>query len=274
MVLIGIISFLLGLFSLLVSVYVHSLSKKSIKGLRYYEIWKKNRESYFVIFNLSELYITGDDVYKGLYIDLKDEKAKLYKYDVSVPFAKSEVHFSRTGNQICLDIDYIYPRSFALVEIKSNSNYYFTLEGILSNGRIKKYNYYAIRFWYHPLTRFMVAEVCSLLVSMTIIFSLVFYENLEDSNTTEFLIIASFVFSFLFGLIISENYDSIKGIDVDSYKKISRKIRKREREERNRRYSIRKKYLFRKIKYYIRQYIGTLHAIVVTCSFPFKTNMT
>lgn len=253
MVLIGVISFLLGLFSLVVSVYVHSLSKKSVKGLRYYEIWKNNKESYFVIFNRSELYITRDDVYKEFFIDLRDEKAKLYKYKVRVPFAKSKVHFSNEGSKIRIDIDYIYPRSFALVEIKSSSKYYFTLEGILNNGIIKKYNYYAMRFWYHPLTRFVVAMVCCELIWLTIIFSLVFYENLDkDSNATNALHVTSFILSGIFGLIVSENYDSLKGIDANSYKKISRIIRKREREERNRRYRIRKNYILRKIRHYRR----------------------
>ena len=39
MIIIGTISFLLGVFSMLISLYIHSLGKRDIKGLRYFEIW-------------------------------------------------------------------------------------------------------------------------------------------------------------------------------------------------------------------------------------------
>ena len=247
--LIGIVSFLIGIISLLISVYIHALSKKNIKGLRYYEIWRNRQESYFVIFNRSELHITRRDVYKNIFIDLRDEKAKLFSYKVKKPFGKSKVEFHRVGNQIHLDIDYIYPRRFALVIIKSNSESYFTLEGILNDGKIIKYRYKIMRFWYHPLTRFAVYLFFSLILFLTILFSLIFYDNFEDdTKTTSFLQIASYIISVLMGSAFCGYYETMKGIDLNTYKEINRIVRKREREERIRRNTIRKEYLSRKIK--------------------------
>jgi hypothetical protein len=244
MVLIGIVSFVIGIFSLLISIYLHALSKENIKGLCYYEIWKNHQESYFVIFNRSALHITRNDVFKDIFIDLGDKEAKLYSYIVRVPFAKSKVDFLRKGNQIHLDIDYIYPRRFALVIIKSNSKSYFTLEGILNGGIITKYKYKIMHFWYHPLTRFAVYTFCCLIVFLTIIFSTV----LEDIKTTSFVQIASYILSVVLGIVISENYVSIKGIDLNTYKTINRIVRKREQKERINRINIHKKYLLRNIK--------------------------
>ena len=265
MVLIGIVSFVIGIFSLLISIYIHSLSKENIKGLCYYEIWKNHQDSYFVIFNRSALHITRNDVYKDIFIDLRDKEAKLYSYKVRVPFANSKVDFYRVGNQIHLDIDYISPRRFALVIIKSNSNSYFTLEGILSDGIIKKYRYKIMHFWYHPLTRFIIFEFVGILIVLAIIFPLAFFENFE--NDTEFKAVfgTTLAFGILLGIIISENYDSIKGIDLNTYKIINRIVSNREREERIKRIIIRIKYQLRKIKQlkrYLREKARSLVKII------------
>ena len=139
MVIIGTISFLLGVFSMLISIYIYSLGKRDIKGLRYFEIWKKERRSYFVIFNRSELYITKNDIYKDIAINLRDNNSVLHYYRVINPFNKSDVKFFKDGNKISLWINYIYPRSYAILEIKSNSKKYFSLDGIIENGKIIKY---------------------------------------------------------------------------------------------------------------------------------------
>ena len=60
--------------------------------------------------------------------------------------------------------------------------------------------------------------------------------------------IASYILSVVLGIVISENYVSIKGIDLNTYKTINRIVRKREQKERINRINIHKKYLLRNIK--------------------------
>lgn len=251
MVLVGIISFIIGVFSLVTSVYMHALNKKEIKGLRYFEIWKgeKGKERCFVLFNPSELYITKNDVYKDLVIKQCDEEAKLENHEVLVPFSESKIQFVKEGNAIRLDVDYICPRSFSLVKIITNSKYYLSLNGILKDGKIIKNRYGIMRFWYHPITRFMVYELCSMLIILAILLPLAFFENFKDETEFKVVVFIAFVLAILLGLFISKRYDSLNGIDMDSYKKINQIVNTMEHNERIMRRKIRKKNLLVKLRY-------------------------
>lgn len=251
MLLIGIISFLLAIFSLLISIYFRSISKRDIKGLRYYEIWKKRNRSYFIIFNRSELYITKNDVYKDLIIDLGEKNnTRLYYYKVLFAFADSNVEFKRKGNQIQLCIDYIKPRSFAVLEIKSNSRSYFIIKGILENGKIIKYNYKTMRVFYHSITRFLIYELSTILIFYTIVFSLLYFDKIDKEEFENALQI-SFVLSMVLGLFIYEKISFLRGLDIKSLKLINKMIHQEELTIREKTKIVRKRYLKRRIKNYI-----------------------
>ena len=272
MLLIGIISFLLAIFSLLISIYFRSISKRDIKGLRYYEIWKKRNRSYFIIFNRSELYITKNDVYKDLIIDLgRKDKTKLYYYKILLPFAKSNVEFKPKGNQIQLYVDFIKPRSFAVLEIKSNSRSYFKIKGILENGKIIRYNYKTMRVFYHSITRFLIYELSTMLIFLTIVFSLVYFDKIDEEEFKNALQV-SFLLSIILGLFIHEKISYLRGIDIKSLKLINKKIRQEERAIRKRAKIVRKRYLKRRIKNYISKITSVTYHFFAAIPFVLRKN--
>lgn len=266
MIIIGTISFLLGVFSMLISLYIYSLGKRDIKGLRYFEIWKKNRKSYFVIFNSSELYITKNDIYKNISINLRDKNSILHYYKIIKPFNKSDksdVNFCKEGNEISLCINYIYPKSYAILEIKSNSKKYFSLDGIIENGKIIKYNYPKIRFLYHSITNFVIGIFVTELLFLSILLPLVFFEKLDDTQAN---IVGgiSIISSVIIAIFFEEKISPFWGFSKEIIDDINKIIKKEERDFKKKRFKTYVKYLRRVIKINISKNNRIIKSLIIS----------
>lgn len=237
MTIITLISFFLALFSIILSVFFYKRSGNGSKVFIY--CIKKSKiedETFFILYNKSKYFITKDNIYKDVYItcesELELESESDFDFEVLLDFKGSKVIFSKEHNQLNLDIDYIGPRSYALIGInKKPIN--LTINGIIKDYIVRKRTYEMSRK--KRIGYLFILDIFLTSIFMITMYSM-FFDNYDSYQVLNILSILLFPITAIF--IIPYAMIRKRAIHIDAYNKINQIIKEREKRFKNKKSQI------------------------------------
>ncbi len=143
--LVALFSLFLALISIFLTFYYFHNSDSKKRALCYFtkHSFEKNK-TYFAIYNKSVFYLTKDNVYTDIYITNDSKGFKVNSFKILAPFKDSKVEFSQESNHIKMDIDFIAPQNFTIIEINGNQNN-IQLKGVLKDFFLDKKDYHKLK---------------------------------------------------------------------------------------------------------------------------------
>lgn len=143
--LVALFSFFFALISIFLTFYYFHNSDSKKRALCYFtkQSLEKNK-TYLVIYNKSDFYLTKENVYTDILITNDSNGVKISSHVILTPFKDSKVEYSQESKHIKMDIDFIAPKQFTIIEINGNRNNY-KLKGVLKDFFLDKKNYHKLK---------------------------------------------------------------------------------------------------------------------------------